>query len=729
MKRSHIGAYAVLGGLFHASCAWGAVAASVRGGDLEPAAAPEKSVPEQSKPIPVVEVKESYDPRRDDTATKYVVRTEELSKYGDTSILDALRRVPGVTVTGSSVSMRGLGSRYTQILINGDKPPPGFVLAELSPDQVERIEIMRSATAEHSMQAIAGTINIVLKRKVTKRSTSAKLSTSRSPDSTSYTVNGSTAGRVDDISYLLDARYSLNHYDSHVYNVEQLLSPAAEIDAERDLTSLSTGQAHAVTLMPRITWSPDSTKELVVTAVLQTETGSSAATSSRTNEVGSFPEPDWLRSDNKGANQKTAKAIRLEWNQDVWGGKLKTKVGSDRYKESGESDTTVVFDANTTADSRRVYNSRSDGSRSSVSAKYEKSLSPAHLLTTGMEYIAQDSEEKRHRIDMTDGSAEVDTVEHFDDRVETSSAFVQDEWKVFDRLSLYGGVRWEKIATTSLGQHEVFSRNAIVTPVAQALYKFADRKGEQVRAAFTRTFRAPTLDELTEERRESIVNTRFNPDHGGNPDLVPEIANGLDLTFEKFGAEGAFFTIATGFRRIKNHIRNQLDLGPDGRWIYAPMNSGSVDLKNIDLDWRLPGNALDKRLKPFSLRVSVNRNWSRLLGLQGPDNQLASSPLTTNLAVDYKTGRFSVAGSVIYRRGYRSRVSETEVWEARSRTVANVSALWKQTDQVYWRLSVDEIRSNDAPTVKYIDDQSGTSRASTQRSTGVRFGLNLELKF
>jgi outer membrane receptor protein involved in Fe transport len=728
MKRSHIGAYAVLG-LLHASCAGVVVATPIRGGETEPAAASDKSAPEASKTIPVVEVKESYDPRRDDTATKYVVRTEELSKYGDTNILDALRRVPGVTVSGSNVSMRGLGSRYTQILINGDKPPPGFVLAELSPDQVERIEIMRSATAEHSMQAIAGTINIVLKRKVIKRSTSAKLSTSRSPDSTGYTVTGSTAGRTDDISYLFDARYSLNRYDSRDYNMEQLLSPAAEIDAERDLTSLSNGRAHAITLMPRITWSPDSTKELVVTAVLQTETGSSSTTASRTNEVGSFPEPDWLRSYGKGTNEKTAKAIRVEWNQDFWGGKLKTKMGSDRYKESGESDMTIVFDPHTAADSRRVYDSRSDGTRTNVSGKYEKSLSPDHLLTTGMEYITQDSRENRHRIDVNDGNIKVDTVEYFDDRVETSSAFVQDEWKVFNRLSLYGGVRWEKIATTSLGQHHVFAQNAIVTPVAQGLYRFADRKGEQIRAALTRTFRAPTLDELTEERRESIINTRFNPDHGGNPDLVPEIANGLDLTFEKYGADGAFFTLAAGFRRIRNHIRNRLYLGPDGRWIYAPMNSGSVDLRNIDVDWRLPGNALDKRLKPFSFRISVNRNWSRLLGLQGPDNQLASAPLTTNLAIDYKTGRFSLAGGAIYRRGYRSRVSETEVWEGRSRTVANVSALWKQTDDVYWRLSADEIRSNDAPTVKYIDDKSGTSRASTQRSTGVRFGLNLELKF
>ena len=116
-----------------------------------------------------VEVKATasrYDARRDDTASKIVVGSEDLQRYGDTSVLDAFKRVPGITVDGGQVKMRGLGSGYTQILINGERAPAGFTLDSLSPDMIEKIEILRAASAEYSTQSIAGTINIILKKTV-----------------------------------------------------------------------------------------------------------------------------------------------------------------------------------------------------------------------------------------------------------------------------------------------------------------------------------------------------------------------------------------------------------------------------------------------------------------------------------------------------------------------------------------------------------------------------------
>src|SRR5688500_8426534 len=56
---------------------------------------------EGGKKISQVEVKgtaDTYDPRRDDTATKVVINSEEITKYGDTNVQDVLKRVPGITV-------------------------------------------------------------------------------------------------------------------------------------------------------------------------------------------------------------------------------------------------------------------------------------------------------------------------------------------------------------------------------------------------------------------------------------------------------------------------------------------------------------------------------------------------------------------------------------------------------------------------------------------------------
>lgn len=74
----------------------------------------QQAAPKQEEPVKKaagekvqqVEVKgsaEAYDPRRDDSASKIVVSNAEIVKYGDTNVLDVLKRLPGVTVSGGAV--------------------------------------------------------------------------------------------------------------------------------------------------------------------------------------------------------------------------------------------------------------------------------------------------------------------------------------------------------------------------------------------------------------------------------------------------------------------------------------------------------------------------------------------------------------------------------------------------------------------------------------------------
>ena len=106
--------------------------------------------------------------RRESSASKIVIGREEIEKQGDATLGEVLKRLPGVTVQGApgrggGIRMRGLGGGYTQILLDGERMPPGFSVDSLTPEQVERIEILRAPTAETGARAIAGTINIVLR--------------------------------------------------------------------------------------------------------------------------------------------------------------------------------------------------------------------------------------------------------------------------------------------------------------------------------------------------------------------------------------------------------------------------------------------------------------------------------------------------------------------------------------------------------------------------------------
>ena len=119
-----------------------------------------------------VEIKSNRDNdtevRRQSTAAKIVIGREELDKQGDSTLGEVLKRLPGVTMGGApgrggGIRMRGLGGGYTQILMDGQRVPPGFSIESITPDMVEKVEILRAPTAETGARAIAGTINIVLR--------------------------------------------------------------------------------------------------------------------------------------------------------------------------------------------------------------------------------------------------------------------------------------------------------------------------------------------------------------------------------------------------------------------------------------------------------------------------------------------------------------------------------------------------------------------------------------
>ena len=118
--------------------------------------------------------------RRNSTAAKIIIGRDEIDRFGDSTLGDVLKRLPGVTIQGrpgrgGAIRLRGLGNGYTQILLDGERVPPGFSLDSLTPDQIERIEILRAPTAETGARAIAGTINIITRGGYSKRVNDVRL--------------------------------------------------------------------------------------------------------------------------------------------------------------------------------------------------------------------------------------------------------------------------------------------------------------------------------------------------------------------------------------------------------------------------------------------------------------------------------------------------------------------------------------------------------------------------
>ncbi|UUZ54808.1 Plug domain-containing protein [Massilia sp. H-1] len=76
-------------------------------------------MPDKMEKVEITAAADGYDARREDTASKIVVGHEEIVKYGDTSVLDVLKRLPGVTVSRRVRARRNPHARPGQRLHAG----------------------------------------------------------------------------------------------------------------------------------------------------------------------------------------------------------------------------------------------------------------------------------------------------------------------------------------------------------------------------------------------------------------------------------------------------------------------------------------------------------------------------------------------------------------------------------------------------------------------------------
>ena len=122
----------------------------------------------------IVQAEIAYRNRTADIEPVLSYDLEYFQRFEPNTVGDMIKRVPGAAFVGSDimeydgVQLRGLGGGYTQVLINGKKVPGAgddrsFWVDRIPAEMVDRIEVLRSNSANRSGDAVAGAINIVLR--------------------------------------------------------------------------------------------------------------------------------------------------------------------------------------------------------------------------------------------------------------------------------------------------------------------------------------------------------------------------------------------------------------------------------------------------------------------------------------------------------------------------------------------------------------------------------------
>ena len=711
------------------------------------ASAPPKPAAAQLKPVEVIGGRgDDTRQRRESTAAKIVIGRDEIDRFGDSTLGDVLKRLPGVTLQGppgrgGAIRMRGLGSGYTQILLDGERIPPGFSLDSLTPEQIERIEILRAPTAETGARAIAGTINIITREGFSKRVNDVRLSLAvengHVQPSVSWTRNDALGALT--WNYSLTAFSNDRQDDSVTTTVDTDPATGAATLDQRD-TGQVREKRHGLHASGRLQWRSEDTADTVTLMPLAIYSAGSTERSGRLEQsVGPVPAPyDTARTIGDGSfsllrlngqwNHRLGAGGRLEWKA-TFGQGHNTSSGVRSETTGGALSRTLADDADT-IDRNLIF-----------SGKLVKVLEGDHSLVAGAE--AESNRRNERRATLQDG---LPVLLDFGDNVSASATrlavFAQDEWMLTPLWSAHAGLRWEGITTKGSGDSAsgaATNRSSVWTPLLHAVWKPAPDSRDQLRFSLTRSYRSPSLQNLIGRPRVNSrypvtgANTETQPDFAGNPALKPELATGIDIAAERYLPGSGVLSANLFYRQIKDLMRGQTTLetvswSNQPRFVSRPQNVGDAVTQGLELEAKFRLSELVADAPKIDLRANASVFRSRVKSVASPDNRLDSQPdYTANLGADYRVPGvpLTLGGNLNWTPGYSTRVAELQTAYQGKKLGVDAYGLWVFNPALQLRVTASNVAALDYVTGSALGSEASTTTAPSYINLQVRLEIKL----
>lgn len=661
------------------------------------------------------------DDRRASNASKTVVSHEDLTRYGDRTVADALQRVPGVSVVrvagkDAEIRLRGLAAGYTQILVDGQPVPSGFSIESLSPELIDHVDVLRSATADMSTQSIAGSINIVMRR---PRKLPPKLKASLTEQDGRPTANASldVSGRMDRWTWALGTAAGLQR-DDWVSVAETRGNEDGQPAYDYTTTNDSRDKQLSLAFTPQLTWQSAAGSSVSFTALLQGRHTNYDDGDRRASLSGTAPE--FARDALVGADDARLARGTLQW---------KTALGADARLESkltlssNSRRIRAEFDGLATDDSllldRAVHSTSRDDS-ALATGKVSLDLGEDHTLAVGWDGQGAMRDEHRVQVETSPvGFPTLDLDQAYTARIGRVALFAQDEWNVSKTTSAYLGIRWEGLHTRTTGNDidPAVTTSSVFSPTLQGIWKIPGSKQDQVRVALGRTYKAPTARDLVPRLWVTNQNGPTTPDFKGNPSLRPELAWGLDASVEHYLPAGGLVTLGVYARQIKDVVIQRVFESDDGTWIQSPVNAGGAHVAGLEFEAKDKLASAIAGAPDIDLRLGATRNWSRIDDVPGPGNRLTQQPIATLTAgLDWhaKGAPVTLGASVVLEHAGYARTALTQSVTTGDKRLLDIYAAWKIAASSQVRLTATNVLAlHTRTTSRYFDASTDETVAST----------------
>ncbi len=689
--------------------------------------------------------------RRQSTASTITIGRDEIERFGDSTLGDLLKRLPGVTMQGrpgrgGNIRLRGLGSGYTQILLDGERVSPGFSIDSLSPEQIERIEIQRAPTAETGARAIAGTINIITREGFSKRLNDVRVAAAVENGALQP---GLTWTRNDTLAAGLSYNYSLSlfHNDRRSSSVTTTQQSALDTGAElltQTETNAERETRHGVHATARLQWRGDAGQSAMLMPLLIDSRGTTRRDAGLAQSLGVPPLPyDFAHTD--ASNHFSLLRLNGQWMRRLEEGsrvEARGGVGQTRFQSRS-----LRVEAGGVAPDRFDDDTDNVERTLSLSAKLTKLLGAGeHSVVGGAEI--ESNRRVEARTSQADGSPLLaEFGEDLAARALRLALYTQDEWSLSPQWAAHAGLRWEGITTrggATATEPAVENQSRVWSPLLHLLWKPDPAGRDQLRASLTRSYRSPALSSLIARPNISRLyplgtpNTPTHPDRAGNPNLKPELATGIDVAIEHYLPASGLLSANVFQRRIRNYMRSQTQpefpswAPGEQRFVARTQNIGNAVTRGLELEAKFRLSALVADAPQLDLRANASVFRSQVEGVPGPNNRIDQQPdWTANFGADYRLPGtpLTLGASVNLTPGYTTRISVEQTASVGGKVVGDAYALWTVSPTLQIRLTASNLDPRRYVTGSSVDDSLANLRESAQTVAPTYRNVQLRLEF
>jgi len=597
--------------------------------------------------LPTVEVSAAADiqQRHNSSLQQIVIPEEEVERYGDATVGDVLRRLPGMTFTGPAgvakdIRMRGMDKGYTQFLINGE-PVLGvskdrqMQVDRLPADMIERIEIIRSPNAMSEAGGVGGVINIVLKNRADNL-TRLRTAVGRNGDLDVGDAVIQWSRSFDDFDVLLAASHTVGAEDvtekKNTYNVVTGAITAAENKPKPTEKS-------ETLFAPRLTWRlgedrltiesfiSDGTEDKIENATTRTGAGALSKSAS-TNE------------DKTDRLQRFATRYDGKLDQGTWFAKAGIQQGViEKDKRATERNAAGTLTKSET-EKEKV---QEDGLYAGMGGMI--TLNKMHSVSSGIEWRNDEFDNNKQKRNVLTGVITADPKERFNVKENKVIVYAQDEIRLSENQWITPGVRYESTDRTATDSNSVSQRSKHAASNPSLHYRWAVSPDVNLRASVANTYKLPKFDQFN-PLVTTKAGTLADPDTAGNSSLKPETATGIDFGIEKFFASGqGVLGINFYNRAVSDYIEQSTKL-EGSRFVKRPYNAGDARFKGIEIDWRLPV------MRTGGHSISLVGNHSEMRGkldyaaIAGSGDVKDLPPRVTNLGFDWRYSPSQLTGGM-----------------------------------------------------------------------------------